>query len=208
MRPVSPADGYDAATLRRLCAEGALVWVAGEVYLPVDVAGTAQARREALALLVPRGATVTMGTAVWCRGGPGLPWAAGPQEDPSRPRIELLVRTGSSPRSLPPLVRTRQCDVAADQVELLGPLRVATGARTAVDLARWGEGPQDDEALVWLWESGVTLRQAGAVLRRQRRTPGVRRARTVLSAVRQGHPHPLRSKGLDGPQPVRLPVTR
>jgi hypothetical protein len=191
LRAVSPADGHDPRALERWCRDGGLVWVAEDVYLPVDVASTPAARREALALLTPSGATVAMATAVWCRGGPGLaarlPFAA----DDGRPRVELLVAGGRSPRPPRPQVRTRQSALASHQVERLGPVRVTTGARTAVDLARWGAGVPDEEALAWLWAHAVTPRAAGALLRDQRRSPGVRRVRRVLAAVRDGDPHPL-----------------
>lgn len=191
LRAVSTADGHDPGTLQRWCRDGDLVWVAEDVYLPVDVATTPGARREALALLAPRGATVALATAVWCRGGPGVPVRLPFAADDGRPRVELLVALGSSSRPLRRQVRCRQSAVASHQVERLGPVRVTTGARTAVDLARWGAGPEDEAALAWLWAHVVSPQAATALLSDQRRSPGVRRVRRVLAAVRDGHPHPL-----------------
>lgn len=202
LRAVSPADGHDPGTLARWCREGELAWVAEDVYLPVDVAATPGARQEALALLAPRGATVALATAVWCRGGPGLPPRQPFEVDDGRPRVELLVPGGQSQRPARPQVRTRQSSVASHQYEVLGPVRVTTGARTAVDLARWGAGPQDEAALRWLWEHAVPPRAASALLRDQRRSPGVRRVRQVLAAVRDGDPHPLGPHPEAPPQPT------
>ena len=185
------SDGHDPRALERWCRDGGLVWVAEHVYLPSDVASTPGARREALALLTPPAATVAMATAVWCRGGPGLAARSPFAGDDGRPRVELLVAGGRSPRPQRPQVHTRQSALASHQVERLGPIRVTTGARTAVDLARWGSGTADEEALAWLWTHAVTPRAAVALLRDQRRSPGVRRVRRVLAAVRDGDPHPL-----------------
>lgn len=197
LRPVSTGDGHDPRTLERWCREGGLIWVAGSVYLPRDVAGTPQARRAALELLTPRGATVAMATAVWCRGGPGLPPSQPTATDTGRARVELIVPAGCVPRSAAAGLRMRQCDVPGAQVERRGQLRLTSAPRTALDLARWGAGPDDDAALAWLWDHGVTPRMVAVATRDRRRTPGNRRVRAVVTAVRQGQRNPLSTIDVD-----------
>lgn len=197
LRPVSTADGHDARSLERWCREGGLTWVAGCVYLPRDVAATPQARRAAVELLTPRSATVSLATSVWCRGGPGLPPSQPTARESGRARVELFVPSGCVPKAATVGVRMRQCDVHRTQVERLGPLRVTSAPRTALDLARWGAGPDDDAALAWLWDHGVTPRMVAVAARDRRRTPGNRRVRAVLAAVRQGRLHPLSTIDVD-----------
>ena len=100
------------------------VW--GEVAIPADRAETPGARATATRPLVPPRAVVGRAAAVWVHtGGP-------------RPvRIDVLVAAnGRRPDPHPQRV-PHECALPAADVVGVGPLRVTSVERTAVDVARW-----------------------------------------------------------------------
>jgi hypothetical protein len=105
------------------------VW--GDLAIPADRPETPAARAAAVRPLVPARAVVGREAAVWVHTG-------GPRPE----RIDVLVAPNARRPDPHPQRVPHECEVRADEEERVGPLRVTTVERTAVDLARWGPGPE------------------------------------------------------------------
>ncbi|MBW9095190.1 hypothetical protein JNB62_16020 [Microbacterium jejuense] len=119
-------DRLSQAELTAACLDGHLVEL-GDAYMPADAVETAALRAGALSRLLGETLAATHLTAAWIHGGLLHP--------PARHTVQRAV-----PRRLHLMpdrhVVYRDSAVPADDLELVGGVRVTTPARTLVDLAR------------------------------------------------------------------------
>jgi hypothetical protein len=130
-RPVTVPDGVVAEDVgttawQVLLHEGALRPVWGAVATPADRSPTPAVRAAALRPLVPPRAVLGWAAAVWVHTG-------GPMPD----RFDVLVPPRGRRPSPHPLRVPHESPLPADDVAVLGPVRVTTVVRTALDVARW-----------------------------------------------------------------------
>lgn len=170
--PLQAGAPERAEVLELMRREGLLAHVVGGVYLPVDVARSAQARATALAQLLPAGGVVGLLTAAWLYGAPADP-------DP----VDVLVPHTAGPRPVVAGVREHRTSIPADDVTTLAGVPLTTPARTAADLARCDDG-RALPALRWLLDGSVTERQVLSVLRANQRFRHNRRGRVVVRGLR------------------------
>ncbi|QGQ19393.1 hypothetical protein GC089_09300 [Cellulomonas sp. JZ18] len=155
-----------------LHADGALVPLWGDVARTVGTPDSPAVRAAAVAALVPPRAAVAGRTAAWLHTG-GTP----PR------RVAVLVAAGARRPDPHPQRWVGEAALDADDVVTVGPVRVTTALRTAVDVARCEEPGLAHATLVRLAQLGLGLDEAEAALARFEGRRGVRRARTVLRAA-------------------------
>lgn len=114
-----------------LIRDGLAVPVWGHLAVPADRPPTPEVRALAVRALVPPRGVVGRASAVWVHTGGARPT-----------RIDVLVapqarRPDPHPQRVP-----HECVLPADDVVGVGPLRVTTVERTAIDVARWSRGPE------------------------------------------------------------------
>ena len=158
-----------------LILEGVVRRVRGDVAIPVDVRETPTIRALAAQHLVPRRAVVGRAAAVWVHTG-----------GPPPARIDVLVAPAAR-RPDPHSERaTHECTLPPSDVVVVGPLRVTSVERTAVDVGRWSP-PALATPLVrrLATVAGLDARGAGRRLAALAGQRGVQNARGVLAAVGQ-----------------------
>jgi len=171
--PLVAGVSHAREELEAMRAEGLLVNVGGRVYLPADALGSVEARRAALALVVPAGTVAGLATAAWLHGAPVRP-------DP----VEVLIPHSAGPRPVREGLAEHRTTVAASDVVGWPDLLVTTPARTAADLARQADDDRSLAALRWLLDHAVRERHVLAVLRGNGRFRNNRAARTLLRRLR------------------------
>jgi len=115
-----------AISWQTLIRDGIARHVWGAVAIPADLPETPGVRATAVRYLVPPRGVVGRATAVWVHTG-GL-----------RPgRIDVLVAPRARRPDPHPLRVPHECVLPESDVVAVGPLRVTTVERTAVDVARW-----------------------------------------------------------------------
>ncbi|WP_309134228.1 hypothetical protein [Cellulomonas sp.] len=161
-----------------MLADGALVPLRGDVARTTGTAETPAVRAAAVARLVPPRGVVGRTAAVWVHtGGP-----------PPR-RVDVLVASGARRPDPHPDRRVAEAVLGPEDVVALGPVRVTTPLRTALDVARWETSASAQEALARLASAGVDLVAALRALHRFEGHRGVRSGRAALvaaCAVRRG----------------------
>jgi hypothetical protein len=175
-RPPAPTllagEDYPRAVLEVMRRDGLVVHVAGDVYLPADVAALRPHRHAALRLLTPAEAVVGMLAAAWAHGC----------DVPPAP-VDLLVPHSGAVGMVGAGVRLRQMEVPAVDVVTVDGLRLTTLTRTALDVARWLPEPQARPALARLLTAGVQVEDVLGVLQEGRRYRNAVRARRLLTEV-------------------------
>jgi AbiEi antitoxin C-terminal domain len=160
----------DLESMRR---EDLVVHVAGDAYLPRDLARLRSARVAALRTLVPRGRVVGLLAAAWAHGVEAEP-------DP----VEVLVPRSVASARPADGVRERESPVPPrDVVEVCG-LRLTSPARTAADVARWLPVAIAAPVLAALLAAGTEVEDVLAVLGRRYRNAV--RGRALVLAVSRG----------------------
>jgi hypothetical protein len=167
--------GQPRVVLEVMRAEGLVQHLGAGIYLPSDAHTSCASRAAAFDSLVPTWGVLAMEAAAWVHGGP-------------RPSAPFVVLTDSAlgPKWLPEGVRVRESSLPDDDVQQIGGLRITSPARTAADLARWGDGPSARESLHWLLSGVTSVAETRAVLVSQTRFRHNRRARPRLRAVHRG----------------------
>ncbi|QTE28035.1 hypothetical protein [Pengzhenrongella sicca] len=157
------------------------VW--GEVAIPADRAETPAVRGAATRPLVPPRAVVGRAAAAWVHAG-------GPAPD----RIDVLVRPSGRRPDPHPQRCPHECVLPADDVVGVGPVRVTTVERTAVDIARWLPAPAAVPLLERLArDAGLRPGHALGLLDALAGHRGRRAARTTLRQLHEDlepGPHP------------------
>jgi hypothetical protein len=178
MRPIIGSEEIAAGRLTR----GALRWnytaVYPDVYLPKDANLTLRKRIEAASL--------------WTRGSgviAGLPAAYlhGVYRVPRHIPVELIATS----RKVPDLTIIRDQKIADDEIHSLGPIRVTSPARTALDLARRlpraaAVSYLDSLAAV----TRLTPEEVWVLVERYRGTRGMEAARTAIDLMDGGSRSP------------------
>jgi hypothetical protein len=205
-RPAAAAVGLDGPTLDRMLRAGVVRRLLRGVYVGSTAAETPALRAEALGLLVRPGAVVVDRTAGWLHGltaGVGLP-------GPVTTGLDVLGRRRAGrPRHFGSARRLGAAEVVA-----VGPVRVTTPVRTALDLARLLGRDRGLAVLDATLRAGHDRTALVAGLAGLGRLPGCARARALVDLADGRAAAPahsvLRLRWLDAglPPPVlRLPVT-
>ena len=158
-----------------LLLDGVARRVRGEVAISVDARETPSVRAAAVQHLVPRRAVVGRVTAVWVHTGGAPP-----------ERIDVLVAPAARRPDPHPERVTYECSLTPSDVVVVGPLRVTSVERTAVDVGRWSP-PAQAAALVrrLATDAGLDVRGTRRRLLALSGQRGVQNARDVLAAVGQ-----------------------
>ncbi|RYV52849.1 hypothetical protein [Pengzhenrongella frigida] len=154
-----------------LLRDGLATHVWGDLAVPADRPPTPQIRARAVRGLVPPRGAVGRASAVWLHTGGVQPG-----------RIDVLVAPQARRPGPHPLRSPHECVLPAEDVVVVGSLRVTTVERTAIDVARWvGEPGELIERLVRL----ADLDPARALDRLDALSGhrGVAEARTALQAA-------------------------
>lgn len=183
-----------------LIRDGILRHVWGEVAIPADLPETPDVRATAAWPLVPPRGVVGRAAAVWVHAG-----------GPRPARIDVLVpararRPDPHPQRVP-----HECALPAADVVGVGPLRVTTIERTAVDVARWTPAREAGPLLERLARrAGLDPRSALRTLDSLAGYRGTRHARAALVAVpRTGRgPQPGETVLAPCSKSAREPVSR
>lgn len=204
-QPVAVPDELHAREVGRvpwqiLVRDGIARHVWGTVAIPADVPETPRIRATAVGPLVPPRGVVGRSAAVWVHTG-------GPRPD----RIDVLVAPRARRPDPHPLRVSHESALPAGDVMAVGPLRVTTVERTAVDVARWAGN--DTALLLERLVRGACL-DPGRAIRLLDALPGhrgTRDARAALVALARRGPGPAAdlSPGAPGsPHAQRPPVSR
>lgn len=178
------------------------VW--GTVAIAADLPETPDIRATAVLPLVPPRGVVGRAAAVWVHtGGPG------PR------RIDVLVAPRARRPDPHPLRVPHESALPGRDVVVVGPLRVTTVERTAVDVARWS-GPSDAGALLERLVRCAGLDPNGALrlldgLSGHRGTRAAREALVALARSEPARPWAPQSAGVtlaERAASVLEPVTR
>ncbi|NMR20134.1 hypothetical protein [Cellulomonas fimi] len=128
--PVAPdwlhTSDVGAVPWQVLVRESVMLRVWDEVAVAADRDETPGLRAASVLPLVPRRGVVGRAAAVWVHAG-----------GPPPARVDVLVPPRTRRPSPHPLRVPHECALADGDVVELGPVRVTTVARTAVDVARW-----------------------------------------------------------------------
>lgn len=208
--PIVPGPGHGAAVLARWQHEGLVRPLVDGVYLAAPWADVPVARCAALALLLRTAGAIGMASSVWARGGPGrrpVERRFGTERDGEGARdrdaheVDLLLPAVAGRSRTREGVRTRRLRVRPDEVEDRHGVPLTRPVRTAVDLAMWGTG-RDQDALDWLWCHGVATAAVRAELAGRRSNAWTVRALDVLARVDLADPSPLAAVPLTDPATV------
>lgn len=164
-----------AATLEAMRVDGLVASLGAGLYLPADSSCSLASRAEAFASLVPGWAVLGMEAAAWVHGGP-LP----------SPPFVLLAGEPIGPGGVGEGLRVVETPVLPGEVARVGGLRLTEPTRTAVDIARWGDGALAREAFRWLVSGPTSVRDVRSVVLAQSRFPHNRKARDRLRALQRG----------------------
>lgn len=123
-------DRLSRAELSAACLDGDLVEL-GEAYIPADAVETAALRAGSLARTLGENLAATHLTAAWIHGALPLPPARHTVQRAVARRINLMPARQMVYRDL---------SIAADDLQLIGGVRVTTPVRTLIDLARVDDG--------------------------------------------------------------------
>ena len=185
LRPARPPDpwsplragpGLSLAALDAMRLEGLVVHVAGPVYLPTEAAAFTACRLEALRLLVPAHAVVGLLAAAWAHG----------VTVPPDPVDVLVARVSYGARRGLDGVREREMAVAGRHVVTRSGMRLTSLSRTAADVARHAPPATARPVVATLLAAGADVEDVLAQLERERRFPGVVRARDLVREVAEG----------------------
>lgn len=156
-----------------LLRDGLATHVWGQVAIPADRPETPEIRASAVRALVPARGVVGRGAAVWVHTGGDRPG-----------RIDVLVapharRPDPHPRRVP-----HEAVLPPGDLVGIGPLRVTSVERTAVDVARWSRPPETAALLERLVRCGG-LDPGRALIRLEAFTGhrGFAEARAALGAL-------------------------
>src|SRR3954449_11452970 len=169
------AEGWTRAQLRSALNLGQFRQAVRGVWLPTDVADDVFARCAAALATQRRDAAISRQTAAVLHG---FAWLPGEWGEPTRD-IDLTVARDDLTRSTRHGIDRRIAALPAEDVVMCRGLRVTSGARTAVDLARYERSRYFAVQLL----DGVlrfehsTREEMLSVLDRMVRVPHVRRAR-------------------------------
>ena len=159
-----------------LLRDGILRPVWGDVAIPADRAETAEIRATSAQPLVPVRAVVGRAAAVWVHTGGQRPT-----------RIDVLVAPRARRPDPDPGRVTHECALPDRDVVVVGPLRVTTVERTAVDVARWAPAVAAASLIARLERcAGLDPGRAVRLLADLPGHPGIRQARAALAAISTG----------------------
>ena len=170
------ASEIGPVVFQALLLDGVARRVRGDVAIPAGVAETPGVRALAAQHLVPRRAVVGRASAVWVHTGGASP-----------DRIDVLVAPAAR-RPDPHAERvTHECALPPSDVVMVGPVRVTSVQRTAIDIGRWSP-PAQATPLVRRLATLAALDVRGTERRLDGITGhrGVRSAREVLAAIGTG----------------------
>lgn len=171
--PLIAADVGGPAALQALIRDGVAIPFWGGTALPADVPATPALRAQALANGLPHDVVLGRQSAVWVHTGS------------HRPRVVAVLVHPGRHRGLGPRLAVHEATVDPRDVTVVGGVAVTSVLRTAIDVARWTEGPVRDDMLDTLVHAaGLDVGEAVArlgVVRGHRHTV---RARAALRAAR------------------------
>ncbi|MBK4346765.1 type IV toxin-antitoxin system AbiEi family antitoxin [Lacisediminihabitans changchengi] len=170
---LSPAD-LPSAELQAARLDGELYRV-DECFSPIDQPTGLHHRALALAAITPRRLIAELHSAAWVWGALDQP--------PSRHRLCADITARTRPPIGPAILR--EVVVDATDVVTLGPLRITTPLRTAVDLARLDPEPHREVITRLFAIGGFGLADCEALIQRRRNLPDKRRA---LRRLQQAQP--------------------
>lgn len=168
------------AVLDVMKAEGLVDYLGAGIYLPRDSTVCRASRARAFERLVPERGVLALEAAAWVHGAP-------------RPRPPFVVLTSGAvgPRRVTEDVRLMESPLPTSDVVDVGGVPVTSAARTAADIARWGEDETARACLRHLLSTVTSPREVRAVLAGQARFRHNRRARQRLKALTTGKDSPL-----------------
>lgn len=167
--PLRVGPALTRSALEAMRAEGLVVRVVGDVYLPTPLAGWAAARAEALRSAMPREATVCLLAAAWVHG-----------VDVDPEPVDVVVSRAGARWRMPDWVRERERSVSPADVVVVHGVSVTTRCRTAADVARSCPRSVARPVVAALLATGVAVDDVLASIDRERRWPGANRARALL----------------------------
>lgn len=172
-------------------SEGLLRLVGSGVYLPTDADVSQTSRARCFGPIVPAWGALATEAAAWVHGGPT-----------AQPPFVVVTDRAVGSRTLAEDVRVRESSLHPGDVVRVADVAVTSPARTAADLARWGEGVAAQEAFTWLVRHATTLQAVRSVLAAQTRFRHNRRARERVLAHTSGRTGDLWART---PEPARRP---
>lgn len=180
--PLRPGRGETFATLQALAAQGAVVHLFDDVFLPADMVGRRPLRVAALAEIVPAHAVVTGLAAAWVWGGP------------KPANVRVLLPLNGSRRLRPGVIATQDRRVPPEHLQVFQvdhdrTLQVTTPARTALEIiaAEDLSQPSGNAALTWLLEHLVEPHEVTDLLDVKHGMPGARDLRRRVPTVLAAH---------------------
>jgi hypothetical protein len=181
------------ATLRRLVRTGVVRRLLRGVYLREDVPETAEVRAAALGLVLPADVVLVDRTAGWLHGSPLV--APAPYDVLGRDR--------------PGRYFGARRPLAGHDVECVGPVRVTTRARTALDLGRLLAPDRGLAVLDDALRRGCDRDELVAALPQHANLPGAARLRDLVGIADPRAADPaesvLRARWLDAGLPTPVP---
>ncbi|HEY8719293.1 hypothetical protein [Pengzhenrongella sp.] len=171
---------FGAISWQAMILDGVARHVWGGLAIAADLTETPDIRASAVHDLVPPRGVVGRAAAAWVHAGGPLPG-----------RIEVIVAPRARRPDPHPLRVPHESALTASDVVVVGPLRVTSVARTALDVARWS-GPDDSgqllESLVRC--AGLDATHALGLLDALPGHPKTRAAREVMLALGGVRPAP------------------